>query len=63
MSWTTAAFDVTTFFLLIRSDSKFGMPEANYWRSTDAYKNSKRSGIEREWLGKVPLSPKIFSDP
>ena len=62
MSWTAAAFNNMTFFLLTRFDSKFDMSEAYCWRLNDAYKNSKSSRIEKEWLGNVPLSLKIFSD-
>ena len=62
MSWTTAAFNDTTFFLLTRFDSKFDIREAYCWRSNDAYKHSRSSRIEKEWLGNVPLSLKIFND-
>ena len=56
MSWTTAAFNNTTFCFLTRFDSKFDMREACCWRSNDAYKNSRSSRIKKEWLGNVPLS-------
>ena len=46
MSRTTAAFNNTTFFLSTRLDSKFDMREAYCWRSNDAYKDSRSSGID-----------------
>ena len=49
----------TTFFLLTRFDSKFDMREAYCWRGI---KNLRSSRIEKEWLGNVPLSLKIFND-
>ena len=60
MSWT--AFN--SFFqpLLTRFDSKFDMREAYCSSSNDVYKNSSSSRIEKEWLGNVPLSLKIFND-
>ena len=60
MSWT--AFN--SFFqpLLTRFDSKFDMREAYCSSSNDVYKNSSSSRIEKEWLGDVPLSLKIFND-
>ena len=46
MSWTTVAFNNTTFFLLTRFDSKFDMREAYCWRSNDEYKNPMNSRID-----------------
>ena len=59
MSWE--AFN--SFFqpLLTRIDSKFDMREAYCSSSNDVYKNSSSFRIEKEWLGNVPLSLKIFS--
>ena len=59
MSWTTAAFNNITFFLLTKFDSKFDMREGYCWRSNDACKDSRK---ENEWLGNVLLSLKIFND-
>ena len=48
--------------LLTRFDSKFDMREAYCSSSNDVYKNSSSSRIEKEWLGNVPFSLKIFND-
>ena len=54
--------DIIRHFSFNRFDWKFDMREAYCWRSNDAYKNSSCSRIEKEWLGNIPLSLKIFND-
>ena len=48
--------------LLTRFNSKFDMREAYCLSLNDVYKNSSSSRIEKEWLGNVSLSLKIFND-
>ena len=60
MNWT--AFNSFLQPLLTRFDSKFDMREAYCSSSNDVYKNSSSSRIEKEWLGNVPLSLRIFND-
>ena len=53
---------LTRFITFFNQICKFDMREAYCSSSNDVYKNSSSSRVEKEWLGNVPLSLKIFND-